>query len=173
MSKLVKFFKAQQARGDTSLTQARNNKLILDDTDDTAQTSIVLQQLVHQDTPPIDTEEEGHTTIRYLTALCAAWLLLKYAGTLPGNAASTRNKWALTILVLACNIQIVDAATVQNISNMILQNAAQIKILDCFTAYQQRQHLGGLRQRRRSRDLTPRQFSGHLRTHQGRHHTAD
>ena len=26
---------------------------------------------------------------------------------------------------------------------MIIQNAAQIKILDCFTAYQQRQHLGG------------------------------
>ena len=103
----------------------------------------VHKQLLQQDTPPIAKEDEGHTITRYLTALCAAWILLKYARTLPRNANTTRNKWALTILVFASNIHIVDAATIQNISHMILQNAAQIKILDCFTAYQQRQHLGG------------------------------
>ena len=103
----------------------------------------VHKQLLQQDTLPIVKEDEGHIIPRYLTALCAAWILLKYARTLPHNANTTRNKWALTILVFASNIHIVDAATIQNISHMILQNAAQIKILDCFTAYQQRQHLGG------------------------------
>jgi hypothetical protein len=103
----------------------------------------VHKQLLQQDTLPIVKEDEGNIITRYLTALCAAWILLKYARTLPHNANTTRNKWALTILVFASNIHIVDAATIQNISHMILQNAAQIKILDCFTAYQQRQHLGG------------------------------
>ena len=46
----------------------------------------VHKQLVQQDTLPIAKEDEGHTTPRYLTALCAAWILLKYARTLPGNA---------------------------------------------------------------------------------------
>jgi hypothetical protein len=106
----------------------------------------VHKQLLQQDTKsPRPKEDEGaHGITQYLTALCTAWILLTYAGTLSHSTANTtRNKWALTILVFACNIHIVDAAKIQNINHMILQNAAQIKILNCFTAYQQRQHLGG------------------------------
>jgi hypothetical protein len=102
----------------------------------------VHKQLLQQDTkssrPSKEDEGAHHVITQYLTALCTAWILLKYAGTLPHSTANTtRYKWALTILVFASNIHIVDAATtVQNINNIILQNAAQIKILDCFTAYQ-------------------------------------
>jgi hypothetical protein len=105
------------------------------------------KQILQQDTnfPPPSTEEEGpHAITQYLAALWTVWVLLKYAGTLPHSTANTtRNKWVLIVIVLASNTHIVDAATIQNINHMILQNAAQIKILDCFTAYQQRQHLGG------------------------------
>jgi hypothetical protein len=103
------------------------------------------KQILQQDTnssQPLKEDEVPHVITQYLTALWTVWVLLKYAETLPHSTANTtRNKWVLTIIVLASNIHIVDAATIQNINYMILQNAAQIKILDCFTAYQQRQHL--------------------------------
>ena len=82
----------------------------------------------------------------WFTALLATWILLPYAKTLSythSPANTTRNQWALIIIVFAINIHIVDGATLHSINHMILQNAAQIKILDCFTTYQQRQHLGG------------------------------
>ena len=59
------------------------------------------------------------------------------------TANTTKHRWILTALCFALNLYSANAATLGNLQQTIIENAAQIKILDCFMAYQQRQHLGG------------------------------
>jgi hypothetical protein len=106
-------------------------------------------QIPNQETsmPRAPHKDDGPQFItQWFTALLATWILLPYAKTLTythSSANTTRNQGVLAVFCFAANIHIVDGAIIDSINQTILQNAAQIKILDCFTAYQQRQHLEG------------------------------
>jgi hypothetical protein len=62
-----------------------------------------------------------------------------YAGTTNSN----RHKITLIVIILALHLYMVDGAITDSVKRTILENAAQIKILDCFTAFQQRPQLDG------------------------------
>jgi hypothetical protein len=107
------------------------------------------KQIFNQNTSPPwpPNKDEGiHFSTHWLTALLATWILLSYAKTLTFIHRPTNTKRIRGLLIIICFatcIHIVDGALIDSTSQTILQNAAQIKILDCFTAYQQRLHLGG------------------------------
>jgi hypothetical protein len=91
--------------------------------------------------------DDGCTPIaKWFTVLSATWILLPHTRTLTFThrpTSTTRIRGILLVTCFAACIHIVGGAVIDSTSQTILQNAAQIKILDCFTAYQQRQHLGG------------------------------